>query len=236
MTDTFRFTRRAAVGALATAALTPSRPLAQTFPSSYETARWSRDRAFISGPLAADSVARNFMAAKGEMIWPETPVLGPKGRQTLADWRGKTLLVTLWAEWCAPCVAEMPALARLNARYAGRRFEILPIATGSHTIKSVEDAAARLSRVPGADIASLVDASERGNSLMMTLGEERIEPPNLPKGATASSGALPCLVVVDPAGRVRGRALGLPMINGKNLWELPVGEGFIKLLASGAVA
>ena len=190
MTESFRLTRRAAVGAMAAAALTPSRPLAQTFPSSYETARWSRAPAFTSGPLAADSVARHFMATKGEMIWPATPVLGPKGGQTLIDWRGKTLLVTLWAEWCAPCLAEMPALARLNAKYAGPRFEILPIATGSHTIRSVEDAGARLSRVPGADIASLVDASERGNSLMMALGEEQADTSNLPKGATRS--AAPC--------------------------------------------
>jgi thiol-disulfide isomerase/thioredoxin len=39
---------------------------------------------------------------------------------TLADFRGKPVLLNLWATWCAPCVAEMPTLDRLAAREAGR--------------------------------------------------------------------------------------------------------------------
>jgi thiol-disulfide isomerase/thioredoxin len=35
---------------------------------------------------------------------------------TLADWRGKVVLVNLWATWCAPCVKEMPTLAALSER------------------------------------------------------------------------------------------------------------------------
>ena len=42
------------------------------------------------------------------------------GVQTLADFRGKPVLVNLWATWCAPCVAEMPALDRLHGRADGR--------------------------------------------------------------------------------------------------------------------
>jgi thiol-disulfide isomerase/thioredoxin len=45
---------------------------------------------------------------------PATPFLGPDdGPVALSNFRGRPLLVNLWATWCAPCVAEMPALDRL---------------------------------------------------------------------------------------------------------------------------
>src|SRR5712664_850548 len=34
---------------------------------------------------------------------------------TLNDFRGRTIVVNLWATWCGPCITELPALARLNA-------------------------------------------------------------------------------------------------------------------------
>ena len=39
---------------------------------------------------------------------------------TLADFRGRPVLLNLWATWCAPCVAELPTLDALAAREAGR--------------------------------------------------------------------------------------------------------------------
>jgi thiol-disulfide isomerase/thioredoxin len=51
---------------------------------------------------------------------PDLPFEGPDGRPaTLADFRGKPLLVNLWATWCAPCIAEMPTLDRLAASEPG---------------------------------------------------------------------------------------------------------------------
>jgi thiol-disulfide isomerase/thioredoxin len=53
---------------------------------------------------------------------------GPDGKpMTLADRAGKTLLVNLWATWCAPCRAEMPALDALQAAKGGGDFEVVAI-------------------------------------------------------------------------------------------------------------
>jgi thiol-disulfide isomerase/thioredoxin len=43
------------------------------------------------------------------------------------DFKGKVLVLNLWATWCAPCVAEMPTLAKLAAEYAGKPVVIVPV-------------------------------------------------------------------------------------------------------------
>jgi len=53
---------------------------------------------------------------------------GPDGKpMTLADRGGKTLLINLWATWCAPCRAEMPALDALQEQMGGDRFEVVAV-------------------------------------------------------------------------------------------------------------
>ena len=47
---------------------------------------------------------------------------GPDGeRLSVADFSGKTLILNLWATWCAPCRAEMPALDALQAKRSEER-------------------------------------------------------------------------------------------------------------------
>lgn len=50
-------------------------------------------------------------------------------RLTLADFRGRAVLVNLWATWCAPCLKELPSLDALEAELGGRRFEVVAVAS-----------------------------------------------------------------------------------------------------------
>lgn len=52
---------------------------------------------------------------------------------TLADLKGKYVLVNFWATWCAPCRKEMPALNALHKEFGGEAFEVVTIATGRNS-------------------------------------------------------------------------------------------------------
>ena len=76
--------------------------------------------------------ARGEVAAVGVSQTPKTlPSLAFKDAsgadKTLADWRGRTVLLNLWATWCVPCRKEMPALDALQSRLGGADFEVVSI-------------------------------------------------------------------------------------------------------------
>ena len=55
---------------------------------------------------------------------------GKRVEHRLADYRGRVLLVNFWATWCEPCRDEMPSIARLAERFAGRPFAALLVNAG----------------------------------------------------------------------------------------------------------
>jgi peroxiredoxin len=46
---------------------------------------------------------------------------------TLADYKGKVILLNIWATWCQPCRVEMPAIERLHQKLGGRDFQIVSV-------------------------------------------------------------------------------------------------------------
>jgi cytochrome c biogenesis protein CcmG/thiol:disulfide interchange protein DsbE len=50
--------------------------------------------------------------------------------RTLAQLRGKVVIVNFWATWCEPCIAEMPSLQALKARHGADRVEIIGVNLG----------------------------------------------------------------------------------------------------------
>src|SRR5512135_360926 len=63
--------------------------------------------------------------------------------KTLADYRGKVVLLNFWATWCPPCQHEMPSLERLRAKMAGRPLEIVAV----DSAESPEDVKAYLAKM-----------------------------------------------------------------------------------------
>ena len=59
---------------------------------------------------------------------PDYALSGPDGAPVkLAQFRGKVVVMNVWATWCGPCKVEMPTLAKLQAAYAGKAVEVVEV-------------------------------------------------------------------------------------------------------------
>ena len=78
-------------------------------------------------PLAHGEVAALTMA-ETPLRMPDLAFQDAQGKpRKLSDWRGRTVLVNLWATWCVPCRKEMPALEGLQTRLGGPDFEVVAV-------------------------------------------------------------------------------------------------------------
>ena len=127
----------------------------------------------------------------GELL-REAPMNGIAGPgANLSSFRGKPLLINVWASWCGPCRAEVGSLERLARRYNGREFNIIGISTDDDPA-----AAAAFVRQYGISFANYLD---RKLLLENMLGADR----------------LPLTLLVDADGRV------IKKIAGSRAWDSP---------------
>ncbi|WP_305956020.1 TlpA disulfide reductase family protein [Pseudomonas sp. 2FG] len=145
-----------------------------------------------AGSQGAEQAAEPSTRA-GLMIWPQSMpvpevkfVDGEGTPHTLADFKGKVVLLNVWATWCAPCRQEMPTLDRLQAQLGGADFQVLALATDQDGPQVVRD----FYREIGIQHLELyIDDSARAISSLNAFG-------------------LPITLLLDRQGREVGRKLG----------------------------
>jgi thiol-disulfide isomerase/thioredoxin len=107
-------------------------------------------------PLAKGEVAA-FRVADAAERFDDLTFRGPDGGDvTLASLAGKVVLVNLWATWCVPCRAEMPALDRLQSAMGGKGFTVAAV---NLDVKNPERAKEFLSEIGVANLAFYSDPS-----------------------------------------------------------------------------
>jgi peroxiredoxin len=83
---------------------------------------------------------------------PDTPALDFKAHtlgsqpvmRSLADYRGKVLLVVMWATWCTDCRSEMSSVQRLYSAYANRGFRVAAVSVDRGSDEKIHDFAQNL--------------------------------------------------------------------------------------------
>ena len=77
--------------------------------------------------FAKDSL-KKLTSLENSPVQPSMVFKGPDGTEMrLSDYKGKVILVNIWATWCAPCIAEMPMLDELQAKKGSDNFEVVTI-------------------------------------------------------------------------------------------------------------
>lgn len=90
----------------------------------------------------AEPDTNRYSAAPGEVsrgdYLRQATLNGLDGKQKkLSDFKGKPLIINVWASWCGPCRAEMDSLENLSRRYNGNEFNVIGISTDDYQDKAV---------------------------------------------------------------------------------------------------
>jgi thiol-disulfide isomerase/thioredoxin len=119
-------------------------------------------------PLARGEVAAVNVADTGLHL----PALTFKDRdgaeKSLADWKGRTVLLNLWATWCVPCRKEMPALAALQQKLGGPGFEVVAVNIDT---RDADKPKAWLQQAGVTGLAYYADASARVFQELKSIGK-----------------------------------------------------------------
>ncbi len=129
--------------------------------------------AFIRHPAPKDIGAFSFADGTGAPL-------------DLSHWKGRVVLLNLWATWCAPCRKEMPELAKLQQEMGSADFEVVAL---SEDLKGAEASAAFLKDAKAEALALYVDPKATALEAVQSVG-------------------LPTTLLIDRNGKEVGRLLG----------------------------
>jgi len=98
--------------------------------ANYESRRQQAERLRATHvTLQQDSADQEVSQLQGKPA-PNFTLSDLNGKKvSLADYRGKAVLLNFWATWCAPCKVEIPWFLKLREQYAGQGFEILGVSS-----------------------------------------------------------------------------------------------------------
>lgn len=139
-----------------------------------------------AGASAGDGLAAFVKKATPEAL-PAVAFTDAAGApKSLADFKGKTVLLNLWATWCLPCREEMPALDRLQKALGSKDFEVVALSLD----RAGADAAKKfLDGIKVENLTLFIDQTMRAGSTLRALG-------------------MPTTILIDKEGREIGRLAG----------------------------
>jgi len=141
-------------------------------------------------PLARGEVAA-FTVADGSQRLPDLAFRDASGTERrLADWRGRTVLLNLWATWCVPCRKEMPALDALEGKLGGPAFEVVAVNIDT---RNADKPRVWLNEVGVGRLGYYADPSAKIFQDLKTMGR---------------AAGMPTTLLVDPAGCEIGTIFG----------------------------
>ena len=139
-----------------------------------------------ANPLSKGEMAAFVFKRTPEPL-PDVVFLDGEGKErTLKDWRGKVVLLNLWATWCVPCRKEMPGLDRLQAELGSSKFEVVAVSSDK---TGIDGARKFLGQVKSEKLAVYADPTVRITSTLRAIG-------------------MPATILIDREGREIGRLVG----------------------------
>ena len=130
---------------------------------------------------------------------PEIHFADDQGHQlTLGDFRGRVVLLNVWATWCVPCRKEMPTLDRLEARLGGRDFLVIALSIDREGVAPVKRFYQELKFEK---LAIYVDPSGKGSRTLVIPG-------------------VPTTLLIDRQGREIARKMGPAEWDGQEMLSL----------------
>lgn len=139
-----------------------------------------------TNPLSVGQMA-TFVFKKAPEDLPKVSFVDAAGKErSLAEWKGKVVLLNLWATWCAPCRKEMPGIDRLKAELGSADFDVVAVSVDRTGIAGAKKF---LEQIKVERLEVLSDPSARMSATLRAIG-------------------MPATLLIDREGREIGRLVG----------------------------